>query len=267
MDYDDVLGGHRASPRRRPRDLDDDVDDDDDDAFVARRRARWWTSREDDARRARARSRREAAAVVTDADAGARADADAVWYVERALTDEDVRTVVDFLDAEKTRKSLKREKGSLATKRRSAALPPASAASAVFSSARLLRTLRGITGEDALVLGDYPIELRACDVGSEMDWHRDAVVCPNRRMWECVFTVRNDSDSKTEWIVDEETGETRAVRTSAGSVIVVRAGGAMHRVLPSTRGERVVVKALYTTETRVKTDAFSEILDSAPWRR
>ena len=46
---------------------------------------------------ARAReSRREAAAVVTDADAGARADADAVWYVERALTDEDVRTVVDF---------------------------------------------------------------------------------------------------------------------------------------------------------------------------
>lgn len=214
---------------------------------------------------ARAReSRREAAAVVTDADAGA--DADAVWYVERALTDEDVRTVVEFLDEEKTRKSLKREKGSLATKRRSAALPPASAASAVFSSARLLRTLRGITGEDALVLGDYPIELRACDVGSEMDWHRD-VVMYEPAQWECVFTVRNDSDSETEWIVDEGTGETRAVRTSAGSVIVVRAGGAMHRVLPSTRGERVVVKALYTTETRVKTDAFSEILDSAPWRR
>jgi len=189
-----------------------------------------------------------------------------VWYVERALTDEDVRTVVEFLDAEKTRKSLKREKGSLATKRRSAALPPASAASAVFSSARLLRTLRGITGEDALVLGDYPIELRACDVGSEMDWHRD-VVMYEPAQWECVFTVRNDSDSETEWIVDEGTGETRAVRTSAGSVIVVRAGGAMHRVLPSTRGERVVVKALYTTETRVKTDAFSEILDSAPWRR
>ena len=34
-------------------------------------------------------------------DGTARADADAVWYVERALTDEDVRTVVDFLDAER----------------------------------------------------------------------------------------------------------------------------------------------------------------------
>ena len=191
--------------------------------------------------------------------------ADAVLYVERALTDEDVRTVVNFLDMEKTQKSLKREKGSLAT-RRSAALPPASAYAAVFSSARLLTTLRAITGEDALVLGDYPIELRACDVGSEMDWHRD-VVMYEPAQWECVFTVRNDSDSETEWIVDEGTGETRAVRTSAGSVIVVRAGGAMHRVLPSTRGERVVVKALYTTETRVKTDAFSEILESAPWRR
>ena len=133
--------------------------------------------------------------MATDAGAGA----DAVWYVERALTDEDVRTVLEFLDADKTRKSLRREKGSLATKRRSAALPPASAASAVFSSARLLRTLRGITGEDALVLGDYPIELRACDVGSEMDWHRD-VVMYEPAQWECVFTVRNDSDSETEWI-------------------------------------------------------------------
>ena len=64
--------------------------------------------------------------------------------------------------------------------------------------------------------------------------------------------------------MDEETGETRAVRTSAGSVIVVRAGGAMHRVLPSTAANASSSKALYTTETRVKTDAFSEILDSAP---
>ena len=50
--------------------------------------------------RARA-SRREPAAVATDAGAGA----DAVWYVERALTDEDVRTVLEFLDMDKTQKS------------------------------------------------------------------------------------------------------------------------------------------------------------------
>ena len=193
-------------------------------------------------------------------------EATATHYVEDALAPEDLETIASHLGSVKTQKSLKREKGSLATKRRSAALPPASACAAVFSSRRLLQTLRAITGEESLVLGDYPIELRVCDVGSEMDWHRD-VVMYDPPQWECVFTVSNDSDSETEWIVDEGTGETRAVRTTAGSVIVVRAGGAIHRVLPSTRGERVVVKALYTTERRVKTDAFAEILDSAPWRR
>ena len=183
-------------------------------------------------------------------------------YVEDALDEDDLDTIASHLASV----TLKREKASLATKRRSAAVPPASACAKVFSNPRLLRTLREITGEETLALGDYPIELRACDVGSAMDWHKD-VVMYDPPQWECVFTVRNDSDSVTEWIVDEDEDETRAVRTRAGSVFVVRAGGATHRVLPSTRGERVVVKVLYTTETRVKTEAFAEILDSAPWRR
>ena len=183
-------------------------------------------------------------------------------YVEDALSDDDLDTVASHVASA----TLKREKASLATKRRSAAVPPTSACAKVFSNPRLLRTLREITGEETLALGDFPIELRVCDVGSAMDWHKD-VVMYDPPQWECVFTVRNDSDSVTEWIVDEDEDETRAVRTRAGSVFVVRAGGATHRVLPSTRGERVVVKVLYTTETRVKTEAFAEILDSAPWRR
>ena len=36
------------------------------------------------------------------------------------------------------------------------------------------------------MLGDYPIELRACDVGSEMDWHRD-VVMYEPAQWECAL--------------------------------------------------------------------------------
>ena len=183
-------------------------------------------------------------------------------YVEDALSNEDLDTIASHVASV----TLKREKASLATKRRSAAVPPASPCAAVFSNPRLLRTLREITGEETLALGDFPIEVRACDVGSAMDWHKD-VVMYDPPQWECVFTVRNDSDSVTEWIVDDDEDETRAVRTRAGSVFVVRAGGATHRVLPSTRGERVVVKVLYTTETRVKTEAFAEILDSAPWRR
>ena len=39
-----------------------------------------------------------------------------------------------------------------------------------------------------------------------------------------------------------------------------------HRVVGAQSGERVIVKALYA-EDFAKTDAFSETMASAPWRR
>ena len=58
-----------------------------------------------------------------------------------------------------------------------------------------------------------------------------------------------------------------SARTTEASALIVRAGGDRHRVLPSTHGSRVIVKALYTPSARVKTAEFAEALDSAPWRR
>jgi hypothetical protein len=141
------------------------------------------------------------------------------------------------------------------------------------SSPRTLRILREITGEPTLVAGDFPAELRVCDVGSEMDWHVDPVLY-DPPQWECVFTIDNDSDSETEWETtrdDDDGGATTTTRktwTAPGSALIFRAGGTdRHRVVPSTFGKRVIVKALYVCEKRVKTDAFADALDTAPWRR
>ena len=136
-----------------------------------------------------------------------------------------------------------------------------------------MRKLREITGEPTLALGDFPTELRACDVGSEMDWHVDPELY-DPPQWECVFTIDNDSDSVTEWeswdedVDDDDAATTRVTWTAPGSALIFRAGGVKrHRVKPSTFGERVIVKALYVCEKRVKTEAFADALDSAPWRR
>jgi hypothetical protein len=120
-------------------------------------------------------------------------------------------------------------------------------------------------GEPTLALGDFPVELREYGVGAAMDWHVD-VELYDPPQWEVIFTVANESDSRTEW-VDASTGTTRDARTADGSALVVRAGGDRHRVLASTHGSRIIVKALYVTEERVKTAAFADALQSAPWRR
>ena len=76
----------------------------------------------------------------------------------------------------------------------------------------------------------------------------------------------NDGDSRTEWM-DAASSSVESARTTEASALIVRAGGDRHRVLPSTHGSRVIVKALYTPSARVKTVEFAEALDSAPWRR
>jgi hypothetical protein len=164
---------------------------------------------------------------------------------------------------------LKAEKASFAKNRRCASLSPIGPSYRdVLSSSETIRKLREITGEPTLTLGDFPAELRVCDVGSEMDWHVDPELY-DPPQWECVFTIDNDSDSVTEWELDEdEVQNTRSTWTAPGSALIFRAGGVKrHRVKPSTFGERVIVKALYVCEKRVKTEAFADALDTAPWRR
>lgn len=194
-------------------------------------------------------------------------------YVPRALNAADLASVRADIERLRAASRFRAERASFARGRVAAALEPTSATATALASRAVLETLRRVTGERSLVLGDFPLEARVCGVGAAMDWHSD-VALYEPAQWEVVWTARNESDSTTEWeeVVVEADGRevivTRSVRTEPGSALVFRAGSALrHRVLPATRGERVIIKALYTAETRTKTEEFAEALDSAPWRR
>lgn len=189
------------------------------------------------------------------------------FYVERVVPDDVLALLRECADEARAKKRLKRERASFAVGRRCCALSPTSAACVALGSAsgRVLATLREATKDPTLVLGDFPVELREYGVGAAMDWHVD-VELYDPPQWEVIFTVSNDGDSRTEWM-DAASSSVESARTTEASALIVRAGGDRHRVLPSTHGSRVVVKALYTPSARVKTAEFAEALDSAPWRR
>lgn len=192
------------------------------------------------------------------------------YYVENVLDENALGIIREEMRGKTVAARLKAEKASFAKNRRCASLSPIGPSYRdVLSSAKTIRKLREITGEPTLTLGDFPAELRVCDVGSEMDWHVDPELY-DPPQWECVFTIDNDSDSVTEWELEEDDVHvhTRTTWTAPGSALIFRAGGVKrHRVKPSTFGERVIVKALYVCEKRVKTEAFADALDTAPWRR
>jgi hypothetical protein len=162
------------------------------------------------------------------------------------------------------KKRLRREKASLATGRACAAIAVTSQTYAALSSGAVLEKLRALTGDATLVAGDFPMEARSYGVGAAMDWHSD-VALYEPAQWELIYTLENTSDSRTEWEVDG--GGVAWASTTPGSALAVRANGPSHRVVASTRGERVIIKCLYVSTVRVKTEAFADALDTAPWRR
>ena len=91
-----------------------------------------------------------------------------------------------------------------------------------------------------------------------MAWHRDEVLFAVPQL-ELVLTLRNSSDSCTEWI--DSDGQLCRAETEANSLLAVRAGGALHRVTPVRRGERDIVKVVFAFSDK-RTAAFDEYLSN-----
>jgi hypothetical protein len=90
-----------------------------------------------------------------------------------------------------------------------------------------------------------PIEYREYSHGSSMPWHRDTIVTNNGTpQIELVFTIRNTSNSRTEWFSDK-TRTTHRVHSEPNSVMITQGGSVMHQVTPLTSGERTIVKVAY----------------------
>ena len=125
-----------------------------------------------------------------------------------------------------------------------------------FMNRKVADRLGALTGESSLLPADVPVEFRVYPSGSCMDWHQDVALYVEPQ-YELVFTLENSSDSQTQW--QDEHGRRRGGWTEPNSVLMVRAEHVVHRVTPVTRGERSIVKFVYTT-TLDKTDEFYDNL-------
>ena len=98
-----------------------------------------------------------------------------------------------------------------------------------------------------LIPSAIPIEYRVYERGNGMKWHRDTLL-HKPAQYEVVYTVWNTSDSKTEYI--DHWGITHSVHTEPNSIMLVRAGGYKHRVLPVEKGKRYILKIAYVPKKR-----------------
>lgn len=98
---------------------------------------------------------------------------------------------------------------------------------------------------------NFPIEYRIYPENSSgMRWHSDLKLY-TKPQYELVFTIKNDSDSKTVWKKDNKQ---KYIRTEPNSLIIVRADAAEHKVTPLTYGERSILKFIYAPENSTVND-------------
>ena len=115
---------------------------------------------------------------------------------------------------------------------------------AVICSNELINQVKKITGNKNLKPNmDIPIEYRKYVVGSHMDWHKDTQILPDQLQYECVITLTNGSDSFT--LLKYENG-VKKISTKPNSVLIVRAKGITHKVTRLGKGERTILKIVFS---------------------
>mmetsp|Transcript_46233 Transcript_46233/g.77065 ORF Transcript_46233/g.77065 Transcript_46233/m.77065 type:complete len:261 (-) Transcript_46233:60-842(-) len=180
-------------------------------------------------------------------------------YERDFLTPQQLQTMQSTL--QKYRPKLKKDH-SFAIKRKSCMVPVTSAAYALWTGKEMTERLQSLLQPEVLP-GDFPMELRLYSIGAAMGWHVDDLMYEEPQ-YELVFTIDNTSDSFTKF--RDHAGTLHSIWAQPNSLLVIRAAGVRHRVTAVGEGERSIIKLLYTT-TYNKTQLYSEVIDSAPWRR
>jgi hypothetical protein len=111
--------------------------------------------------------------------------------------------------------------------------------------------LRSVTNNSNIYLShNFPIEYRKYEKGSFMKRHSDTLIY-RIPQYECVYTLFNDSDTKTVFY-DKDNNIIETLQTTPNSLVILKANGIEHEVLPVTKGERFFLKFIFT-----ETDEFS----------
>ena len=127
----------------------------------------------------------------------------------------------------------------------------------IFYSDKYINKLKDLLQNEGIFESDFPIEHRIYPVGSQgMKWHRDTLMY-DLPQYEGVFTIRNQSDSETQWI--DEKNKKNSIWTEPNSFLIVKAHGFNHHVTPVLKGEREILKMIYTQSNQTNDNYLREM--------
>ena len=166
-----------------------------------------------------------------------------VYFLKNVLPQEDYYTILDECNL---LKPYIKDDNFENVKRKTIIIDKKSHLNTIFYGNTFLKYLNVVLGFRVKPSTNLPIEFRIYEKGGMMDWHRDyvdnaSIPCPQI---EIVFTLENNSDSKTLWI-DDDTNEQHEIITQNNSIIITQGNGAFHKVTPVTRGYRSIIKIAY----------------------
>ena len=102
---------------------------------------------------------------------------------------------------------------------------------------------------------EFPIEHRFYPSDSPgMQWHKDLLMY-EKPQYEGIFTIRNTSKSVTEWVDKDD--KTQSLWTEPNSLLIVKAQGYPHHVTPLVKGNREILKLIYT-QTHKTNESYDE---------
>lgn len=132
----------------------------------------------------------------------------------------------------------------------------------LFYSPEILDKIYNETGLDLKYSDLAPIEYRKYNLNSSMGWHKDTVLSNNGiPQFEMVFSVINNSDSKTYWIENFNNeilpnnviknkdlpcnNSLFEIQSQPNSAIILQADDIEHSVSPLQNGNRTIIKVVY----------------------
>jgi hypothetical protein len=188
---------------------------------------------------------------------------DGICAVRAFLPDADFTRVRE--DCRRLRGKMKREKDCLAVGRAGCFVDRRSETQRILTAAPVVARISRLVGRP-MAPSPHPLELRTYRIGAEMAWHRDDQLHDDPQC-ELVLCLDNDSDSRTEW--EDARGERFSEWTGPNLALLVRGGetGAPHRVTPLRRGERTILKMVWTVPGSAPRPELFDHLDSLPGLR
>ena len=159
-----------------------------------------------------------------------------IYYIEDFFTSNEFELITKHL---KTipRKDLKNEKFRLVSPLNNTKI------SNILYSQKTINKINKIV-EKKLFKSDFPIEYRIYPTKSPgMQCHTDTLLY-NLPQYEAVLTINNTSDSYTTWYSYNK--EEHKIYTKPNSLLLVKAKGNRHCVSPINKGERSIMKYIYS---------------------